>query len=171
MMFRRVFVGLSAAALIAVTSNASAQSLPPEGPVSITFTATQIPPAKPMPVGEGKEFTVLNMAMAASNDAGNPVLDKMGGRCQFARTFDTSTKAMEQHGFCTYADNDGDQIFEQCDFLPGFPNNCKPTGGTGKFEGLQASLVITAVPVKSNYEGIVQVVGYKKGSYKIVKTH
>ena len=77
---------------------------------------------------------------------------------------------MEQHGFCTYVDNDGDQIFEQCDFLPGSPN-CKLTGGTGKFEGLEASVVITAAPVKSNYEGILQIIGQKKGSYKIVKTN
>ena len=34
-------------------STANAQSLPPEGPLSVTFTATQIPPAKPMPLGGG----------------------------------------------------------------------------------------------------------------------
>ena len=96
---------------------------------------------------------------------------RWGGRCQFARTTDTSAKTIEQHGFCTYADNDGDQIFEQCDFLPGSPNNCKLTGGTGKFEGLEASLVITAAPVKSNYKDILQIVGQKKRSYKIVKAH
>ena len=171
MMVSRAFVILSSLALLTTVSSAHAQSIPPEGPISVTFTATQISPAKPMPIGAGKEFMVLNMAMTASNDAGNPVLHKMAGRCQFARTVDTSAKTTEQHGFCTYADNDGDQIFEQCDFVPGAPNNCKLTGGTGKFEGLQASVVITATPVKSNYEGVAQIVGQKKGSYKIVKTH
>jgi hypothetical protein len=130
-----------------------------------------MPPAKPMPIGEGKEFTVINMAMAASNDSGNPVLNNMGGRCQMARIFDTTTKALEQHGYCTYADNAGDEIFEQCDFLPGAPNDCKLTGGTGKFQGIEASLVITAAPVKSNYDGMLQIVGHKQGSYKIIKTH
>jgi hypothetical protein len=169
MTISRAFVVLSSVVLLTTVSTGHAQNIPPEGPVSVTFTATQIPPAKPMPIGAGKEFTVINMAMTASNDAGNPVLHNMGGRCQFARTTDTSAKTTEQHGFCTYADNDGDQIFEQCDFLPGSPNNCKLTGGTGKFEGLEASLVITAGLVKSNYEGIVQIIGQKKGSYKIVK--
>lgn len=56
-------------------------------------------------------------------------------------------------------------------FLPGQPNNCTVTGGTGKFEGLQAALVITAGPVRSNYDGIVQVIGQKKGTYKFVKTN
>jgi hypothetical protein len=60
---------------------------------------------------------------------------------------------------------------EQCDFPPGAPNNCKLTGGTGKFENLQAALIITSNVVKSDYDGIGQVVGHKKGTYKIVKTN
>jgi hypothetical protein len=166
MMVKSVSLVFSSVVLLATVSAVNAQNLPAEGPLSISFTATQIPPAKPMPIGGGKEFVVLNMAMTASNDTGNPVLHNMGGRCQFARTITIATKTIEQHGFCTYADNDGNQIYEQCDFLPGAPNNCKLTGGTGKFEGLEASIVITATPVKSNYDGVLQIVGQKKGSYK-----
>ncbi len=162
---------LSSLAAVLAAGNAQAQSIPAEGPVSVTFTATNIPPLKPMPVGDGKEFVVINQAMAASNDAGNPVLNNMGGRCELTRLADPSAKTIELHGFCTYVDSAGDQIFEQCDFLPGAPNNCKLTGGTGKFEGLQAALVISGVPLKSNYEGIGQFVGHKKGTYKIVKTN
>jgi hypothetical protein len=164
-------LALSSFAAVLTAGIVQAQGLPPEGPVSVTFTATQIPPLKPMPIGGGKEFVVMNQAMAASNDAGNPVLNNMGGRCQFTRLTDPSAKTAEFHGFCTYADNEGDQIFEQCDFLPGAPNNCKLTGGTGKFESLQAALIITVSVVKSDYDGIGQVVGHKKGTYKIVKTN
>ena len=167
---RALFV-LSSVAAVLTAGNAQAQSIPPEGPVAVTFTATIIPPVKPMAIGGGKEFVVINQAMAASNDAGNPLLNNMGGRCQFTRLADPSAKTVELHGYCTYLDNEGDQIFEQCDFLPGEPNNCKLTGGTGKFEGLQATLIITAGPVKGNYDGISQVVGHKKGTYKIVKTN
>jgi hypothetical protein len=155
----------------AAVSTANAQGLPAEGPVSVTFTATQIPPSKPMPIGGGKEYVMVNMAMTASNDEGNPVLNNMGGRCQLSRTIDPSAKTMETHGFCTYVDSAGDQIFEQCDFVPGAPNKCKLTGGTGKFEGLEADLVITAGPLKNNYDGIAQTIGHKKGTYKIVKTN
>lgn len=122
-----------------------------------------------MPLGNGKEFVVINQAMTASNDAGNPILHDMGGRCLFGRLTDSSAKTAELHGFCNYIDKDGDQIFEQCDFLPGAPNNCSVTGGTGKFEKLQASLVITVKFLKSNYDGIGQAVGQKKGTYKINK--
>jgi hypothetical protein len=162
---------LSSVAAVLTAGNVQAQSMPPEGPVSVTFTATQTSPLKPMPIGGGKEFVVVNHAMAASNDAGNPVLNNMGGRCQLTRLTDPSAKTVEIHGFCNYVDNDGDQIFEQCDFLPGAPNNCKVTGGTGKFESLQAALIITINLVKTNYDGIGQVIGHKKGTYKIVKTN
>ncbi len=114
---------------------------------------------------------MINQAMTASNDAGNPILHNMGGRCLFSRLADSSAKTAELHGFCNYVDKDGDQIFEKCDFLPGAPNNCNVIGGTGKFENLQASLVITVNFLKSNYDGISQAVGHKKGTYKIVKTN
>src|SRR6202140_5845859 len=120
-------LALSSFAAVLTAGTAQAQSLPPEGPVSFPFPATVIPPVKPMPIGGGKEFVVINQAMAASNDAGNPVLNNMAGRCQFTRLTDPSAKTVELHGFCTYADNEGDQIFEQCDFLPGARNNCKLT--------------------------------------------
>jgi hypothetical protein len=171
MVITRAFFALSLVAAVLTAGNVQAQSMPPEGPVSVTFTATQTSPLKPMPIGGGKEFVVVNQAMAASNDAGNPVLNNMGGRCQFTRLVDPSAKTVELHGYCTYADNEGDQIFEQCDFLPGAPNDCKLTGGTGKFDGLQAALVITAGPLKGNYDGISQVVGHKNGAYKVVKTN
>ena len=167
----RAMLALSSLVVIVPASNVYAQGLPAEGPVSVTFTATQMPPAKPMPIGDSKEYTLINMAMTASNDAENPILNNMGGHCLFNRTVDTSAKTTEQHGFCTYSDNDGDQIFEKCDFMPGTANNCKFTGGTGKFAGLQADVVITAGPLKSNYDGIAQIIGHKKGTYKIVKTN
>jgi hypothetical protein len=164
-------LALSSFAVVLTAGTVQVQGLPPEGPVSVTFTATLIPPLKPMPIGGGKEFVVVNQAMAASNDAGNPVLDNMSGRCQLTRLTDPSAKTLELHGFCTYADNDGDQIFEQCDFLPSAPNNCKLTGGTGKFDSLQGALIITVSVVNSSYVGIAQGIGHKKGTYKIVKTN
>jgi hypothetical protein len=159
------------AAASAITSSANAQSLPAEGPVAVTFTATQAPPAKPLSIGDGKEYMLLNLAMTASNDAGNPILNNMGGRCLLERTNDATAKTSEQHGFCAYVDKDGDQIFEKCSQMPGAPMGCQLTGGTGKFTGLQADLAITGDPLKSNFDGITQTIGHKKGTYKIVKTN
>jgi hypothetical protein len=171
MMYVRVTTALAAATLLTLVSYAQAQSLPPEGELHVTFTATQTPPANPMQIGDGKQYVQVNYIMSASNDQGNAVLNNMGGRCQMNRLIDTSAKTMESHGFCAYTDADNDQIFEKCDFLPGKPNTCELTGGTGKFQGLQASITITSMPVKSTYEGTQQLVGHKNGTYKIVKTN
>ena len=169
-MYVRVTSVLTAATLLTLVSYAQAQSIPPEGELHVTYAATIVPPVKPMDIGEGKQYLAVNMIMSASNDQGNPILNNMGGRCQLTRLID-GTKSVETHGYCTYTDNDNDLIFEKCDFLPGRPNTCELTGGTGKFQGLQASIVITTTPVKSTYEGAFQSVGHKNGTYKIVKTN
>ncbi len=168
-MYVRVTSALAAATQLTLAANAQAQSIPPEGELHVTYAATIVPPVKPMDIGEGKQYQAVNMIMSASNDQGNPILNNMGGRCQVTRLIDT--KSVELHGYCTYTDNDNDLIFEKCDFLPGKPNTCELTGGTGKFQGLQASIVITTTPVKSTYEGAFQSVGHKNGTYKIVKTN
>jgi len=41
--------------------------------------------------------------------------------------------------------------------------------GAGKFQGLQAPLVISSM-VESTYEGALEIVGYKNGTYKIVRS-
>src|SRR5262245_59942680 len=122
---RRMLLALSCVVGVLATVNANAQTLPAQGPVSVTYTSTLIAPAKAMPIGSGKEYALLNAAMTASNDGGNPILNNMGGRCLFSRSVDIVAKTSELHGFCTYSDYDGDQIFEKCDFLPGAPNDCK----------------------------------------------
>jgi hypothetical protein len=167
----RVTSVLAAAMVLTLVPYAQAQSLPPEGELHVTFTATQVPPINPMQIGDGKQYVQVNYIMSASNDQGNAVLNNMGGRCQLNRLIDASSKGSETHGFCTYTDTDNDQIFEKCDFLPGAPNTCMLTGGTGKFQGLQGSIIITSTPVKTTFEGAQQLVGHKNGMYKIEKTN
>jgi hypothetical protein len=169
MAYVRIIAGIGTAIVLGTVSVAQAQSLPSEGPLQVTFTGTQIPLVKPMPIGGGKEYVETDMAMSATNDLGNPVLNNMGGRCQVNTISDPSAKTAETHGYCTYTDANNDQIFEKCDFLPSAAKTCELTGGTGKFQGLRAQITITSMPLKSIYEGALQLVGHKKGTYKIVK--
>jgi hypothetical protein len=152
--------------IVVAAGSAYAQGVPPQGNVNVTYTATNSNPLKPMPIGDGKQFVVNNLSMTAVNNDGNPVLHMMAGRCEFANVLDASGKPTEARGSCTYADKDGDQIFEQC-LVP----KCTLEGGTGKFDGLKADLQITSTPLKVVYEGITQAIGTKKGTYQISKTH
>ena len=52
-------LALSSFAVVLTAGTVQAQGLPPEGPVSATFTAKLIAPLKPMPIGGGKEFVVV----------------------------------------------------------------------------------------------------------------
>ena len=52
-------LALSSFAVVLTAGTVQAQGLPPEGPVSVTFTAALIPPLEPMPIGGGKEFVVV----------------------------------------------------------------------------------------------------------------
>jgi hypothetical protein len=170
-MQKSVFI---AAALLASTALVHAQSaIPPSGDVHVTFTTAAVPPSKLMDVGDGGQYVQINLIMTATNDQGNPILNNMAGRCQLTRLL-ANGKQVESHGYCTYSDNDGDLIFEKCDIGPGSNapagavNLCQLTGGTGKFTGLQASLVITSTPPLKSPNDTYQSVGHKTGTYKIV---
>ncbi len=91
MTYVRVTAALGAVALLTFVSHAQAQSLAPEGELHVTFTATQVPPVAPMPIGDGKQYLQVNYIMSASNDQGNAVLNNMGGRCQLNRLIDASS--------------------------------------------------------------------------------
>jgi len=52
-------LALSSFAVVLTAGTVQTQGLPPEGPDSVTFTATLIPPLKPMPIGGGNEFVVV----------------------------------------------------------------------------------------------------------------
>jgi hypothetical protein len=62
-------LSMSSVATVLMAGNVPAQSIPPEGPVSVISAATPIPAAKPMPIGIGigKEFALLNQARAISS--------------------------------------------------------------------------------------------------------
>ena len=176
MMYVRVTSALATAALLTLVSYAQAQSIPPFGDVHVTFTTAAVPPVKSMDVGNGQQYTQVNLIMTATNDQGNPILNNMAGRCQLTRLVEGG-KQIESHGYCTYSDNDGDLIFEKCDIGPGSvapagaTNLCQLTGGTGKFAGLTASLAITTTPPLKNPNDTFQSVGHKSGTYKIAKTN
>jgi hypothetical protein len=66
MTYVRVTAALAAATLLTFASHAQAQSLPPQGELHVTYTATQVPPADPMSIGEGKQYVSQNLIMSAS---------------------------------------------------------------------------------------------------------
>ena len=60
-------LSMSSVATVLMAGNVQAQSIPPEGPVSVIFTTTPISAPKPMPIGIGREFALVNQARAISS--------------------------------------------------------------------------------------------------------
>jgi hypothetical protein len=105
-----------------------------------------------MTIGEGEQYVAQ---MSASNDRGN-ALNNMGGRCQMNRLIDTVAKTVEAYGYCSYTDLITIRSLRSA-ILPGKPHTCELTGGTGKFQGQQSSIITTSMPVKITYEGTLQI--------------
>ena len=59
-------LSMSSVATVLMVGNVQAQSIPPEGPVSVIFTATPIPAPKPMSIGIGREFVNQVRAISSS---------------------------------------------------------------------------------------------------------
>ena len=164
---------LAAGALLQSGAAAWAEELAKEGRYTVQYTATNPAPMKPMTIGNNREMVVTNAVMWAINESGSGFLHDMTGRCSGWVIIDTAAVAFESHGYCNYADKDGDQMFEQYDW-PMQPRGSatngtgKWIGGTGKYAGLQGTITLKGRSLKPAVDGISQGAGQKIGTYKIV---
>ena len=153
---------------------ATAQQLAPEAKFSVSYTGVIAAPVKAIAIGKDEEMTVSSAMMTAVNDAGSGLLHNLAGRCLMAVVIDKASKTVDQHGYCTYADADGDQISEKVDI------DKQPLGaviigkgrwisGTGKYAGIEGAFEIRHSVIKSATDGVIQGLGKKIGSYKINK--
>ena len=167
-----VLVSAGAVSLAFSVSGANAQQLPAEGKFSITYTSLNAAPVKPIAIGKDQEMTVSSAMMTAANDSGGGLLHNLTGRCLMSVLTDRASKTIDQHGYCTYTDADGDQVFEKVDINkqalgPVIVGKGEWIGGTGKYAGLQGVFEIRHNPLKSPTEGVVQGAGKKIGSYRV----
>jgi hypothetical protein len=153
---------------------AHGQELPAEGKFSITYTAVNPNPIKPLALSGERELIVNPALMTALNDGGSGLLHNMAGRCFVFTTIDRGAKTLDVRGHCVYSDRSGDQVYEDV-FTPaplalGAPVKFrgKWTGGTGKYAGLSGEFdIVSAGSIAS--DGPTHNAGKKIGSYKISK--
>jgi hypothetical protein len=154
-------------------ASAWAEEIPKEARYSVQYAGTNTAPMKPIAIGNNREMLVSSSVMFAINESGSGFLHDMAGRCSGTVIVDTAANSFESHGYCNYADKDGDQVFEQYDW-PMQPRGAatngtgKWLGGTGKYAGLQGAIVLKGRSVKSTTDGVSQGAGQKIGTYKIV---
>ena len=166
---------LSCLAFLAIgVAVCDAQDLQNEGKFSITYTAVNPAPVKPVTVGKDREVAVSALIMTAVNDGGSGLLHNMSGRCVSIGVLDRAAKTLDVRGYCNYADRGGDQVFEEFStptpVALGSPVKYagKWVGGTGKFTGLSGDFEISTSGNVAP-EGLFQAAGKKVGSYRISK--
>jgi hypothetical protein len=104
-------VGVLSASMMGLV--AKAEDLPSEGKFSITYTAVNPSPIKPLAVGKDRELVVGTSIMTAVNDSGAGLLHNMTGRCFVFSTIDRAAKTLDVRGQCNYSDRSGDQVYEE----------------------------------------------------------
>ena len=155
-------------ALSVPTSNAQPA---PEVKFSLAYLASSSALIKPIPIGPGRELTVSSARVLTANDAGTGLFHHLIGRCLMSAIVDKEAATLEQHGFCAYADADGDRVWETVDtdkqpFGPVFTGNGELIWGTGKYAGIDGSFEIHHSP-KSAIEGVMHGFGKVTGSYRL----
>ena len=151
---------------LAPFGTASAEELPPEGPIDTTFTWTSRQEA--MPTAGGMEAVTGEAMLVLTAVGAGSILDRLGARCLYAGEQKPDGSEYSIRGRCRFVDADGDQIFETFEETQAGGQG-KLVGGTGKFTGITGEHAITSEYFGSPAEGVYQGIGHKKGSYKIVK--
>jgi len=103
-MFARSLLATSASfvAVALLGTMARSEDLPPQGQFSITYTAVNPSPAKPVPISATKDIVMNNLIMTASNDSGSGLLHPLAGRCALMVTIDKAAKTLDYKGNCAH---------------------------------------------------------------------
>ena len=151
---------------------AEAQPMAPTADVLLSFSATATQPAQAVAVAPDVDMLPITLYMTSTNHANGEFMHAMSGVCSGSAFLHNEDKTIEATGFCNYGDVDGDQLFER--FAIPLQSQDNPleaaghwTGGTGKYRNLQGGFVLTGVVLPTVADGIIQVVGQKRGRYAI----
>jgi hypothetical protein len=153
-------------------SQAEAQPMAPTADVLLSFSATATQPAQAIAVAPDVDMLPITLYMTSTNHADGEFMHAMSGVCSGSAFLHNEAKTIEATGFCNYGDADGDQLFER--FVIPLQSQDNPleaaghwTGGTGKYRDLQGGFVLTGLVLPTVADGIIQVVGQKRGRYAI----
>jgi hypothetical protein len=151
---------------------AEAQPMAPTADVLLSFSATATQPAQAIAVAPDVDMLPITLYMTSTNHADGEFMHAMSGVCSGSAFLHNEAKTIAATGFCNYGDADGDQLFER--FVIPLQSQDNPleaaghwTGGTGKYRNLQGGFVLTGVVLPTVADGIIQVVGQKRGRYAI----
>jgi hypothetical protein len=161
-----------AAATFALSSGVMAGDLPKSGPVEGRWYGHVVQTIDELETADGmKAYVNEGFAFHVGKQRGS-FYDGTTERCLGYGKYSADSGAVKEAGRCTSSDSDGDKIFSEYELELTGPNDTTPTkaqiiGGTGKYNGIKATLAITAEAWPALGKSDTMWAGDYKGEYKI----
>jgi hypothetical protein len=161
------------ATMCAFSSGIIAAELPKSGPIEGRWFSYNMQTIEEMETADNMKAYVTE---AIGFDAGRFVgdlEDSTTERCLSFGRYSEETGAVHEIGRCTLTDRDGDKFFNEYVIdLTGpddkSPNEAKLIGGTGKYKGIQGTIMFTVdAPLPAIGKSKTMWTGEYKGEYKI----
>lgn len=162
---------ISSATIISSTANGQDGALEPQGDFALTVSLTESASATPVAIGNGQMAMAVTQTAHLFNESGEGFLNFAVGTCASYQVIDVAANTAEITGYCSYADADGDQVFEQfatdgAVALDAISLTGMWLSGTGKYESLEGE-VTTELSASVQQGDAVLIGGRKTGSYTI----
>ena len=139
----------------------AAEDLPKQGDFVVTYTSSGTF-TRTIDLGDGTKVVAFEQRLIATNDAGQGIFHNATADCVGVRGGDA------RNAYCVFTDKDGDKFIEPWTLAPGAKKGTAALGpGTGKYKGITGNLeweVVTSLPAAT---GTYNVIGKKRGSYRL----
>ncbi|MDR5741512.1 MULTISPECIES: hypothetical protein [unclassified Caballeronia] len=144
------------------TSLAWCQSVPKQGTIEATYTASGADVRNLTVSGDDAVF-LFESTLLMTNNNKSPLMQNVTARC-----VEAGFSAGSATGYCVYSDKDGDKFIETYTYQGGSPKG-KGTlsSGTGKYKGIQGQFDWEQVVALPSDKGTYNYIGKKTGSYRI----
>jgi hypothetical protein len=154
-------LALPVLSLMAGASAAWAQTLPKQGNIEATYTASGADVRNISVSGDDAVYLFESTLLMTNNKS--PLMQNVTARCVEAG-FSAGTAT----GYCVYSDKDGDKFVEAYTYQGGSTTG-KGTlsSGTGKYKGIQGQFDWQQVVALPSDKGTYNYIGKKTGSYRI----
>jgi len=154
-----------------ISSTANGQELEPQRDFTLTVALSETASGTPVAIGDGQMAMAVTQTARLFNEEGEGFLHFAVGTCASYQVINVGANTAEITGYCSYADADGDQVFEQFATEGAVPLDAiSLTGmwlsGTGKYESLEGE-VTTELSAAVQEGDTVLIGGRKTGSYAI----
>lgn len=160
-LFSKKLVRASVIVLFAASA-VSAQTIPKQGPIDVTFTALGRD-ISAIPAGGEDVVYLYEATMAFTNNVKTPLMQNVIARC-----VESGFSGGEANGFCVFTDKDGDKFVETFSHKAGTIAGKAVLGsGTGKYKGIEGQLDWQQVQPLPADKGTFNFVGKKTGSFRI----